>query len=219
MHRFFPSSPAATDRSAPLACARGCLLGAADDRARHDDRERRPAIDPARARLQPGNPHLGHQRIPRHVRELPAPRRPARRSLRPQARVPRRRGRVHRRLSALRSGTRPGRLDRRPLHPGHRRRDAGVGDPRDHRHRVPAARRPGPRDERVRVRGGRGRIARTARRRRAHPGAQLALDLLRQPADRGDDHRPRPRPHPCRSARRSEGSRRLGSDRCSSPPR
>ena len=38
----------------------------------------------------------------------------------------------------------PGRADRRPLHPGHRRRDAGLGDPGDHRHRVPGAAPTGP---------------------------------------------------------------------------
>ena len=34
--------------------------------------------------------------------------------------------------------------DRRALHPGHRRRRPGLGDPRDHRHRVPASRATGP---------------------------------------------------------------------------
>ena len=47
--------------------------------------------------------------------------------------------RVHRRLGAVRPGAQSGLADRRPLHPGHRRRDAGLGDPRDHRHRVPGA--------------------------------------------------------------------------------
>ena len=63
-------------------------------------------VDPARPALQPGEPHLGRQRLPRHVRQLPAARRPARRPVRPQARVPRRRGRLHRRLGRS-AGWRP----------------------------------------------------------------------------------------------------------------
>ena len=76
-----------------------------------------------------------------------------------------------RRLGA-RAGSRPsqGVLIARPLRPGHRRRAVGLGDPRDHRDRVPRARRPRPRDERLRVRRRRRRLARPARRRRAHPG-------------------------------------------------
>ena len=48
----------------------------------------------------------------------------------------------------------------------------------------PRAARARTRDERLRVRRRRRRLARPARGRRAHRGAQLALDLLRQPADR-----------------------------------
>ena len=53
---------------------------------------------------------------------------------------------------------------------------------------------------------------------RAHPGPQLALDLLRQPPHRRDDHRPRPASHPGRRARRRAAAASTGWDRCSSPP-
>ena len=73
--------------------------------------------------------------------------------------------------AAVRPRARPGPADRRPLRPGHRRRAAGLGDPRDHRHRVPASARARPRDERLRVRLRRRRLARPARRRRCSPQA------------------------------------------------
>ena len=128
----------------PLAGARGRVPRPADDRARHDHRERGPAGHPAGSPLHPGQPHLGRRRLPRDLRQLPAARRSPRRSVRPQAHVPRRRGDLHRRLGAVRPGARPGRADRRALHPGHRRRRPGLGDPRDHRHRVPARPATGP---------------------------------------------------------------------------
>ena len=83
-------------------------------------------FDPARPALQPRESHLGHQRVPDHVRQLVAARRPPRRSVRPQAHVPRRRGRLHRRLDPLWAGAHPRCADRRPVHPGRRRRHAGV---------------------------------------------------------------------------------------------
>ena len=58
-----------TVRPPPLGRARRRLPRAADDRARRDDRERRAALDPARPRLQPGEPDLGRQRLPGHVRQ------------------------------------------------------------------------------------------------------------------------------------------------------
>ena len=71
------------------------------------------------------------------------------------------------RLRALRARAQPGPADRRPLPAGHRRRAVGVGDPRDHRDRVPRARRARPGDERLRLRRRRRRLARPARGRRA----------------------------------------------------
>ena len=75
---------------------------------------------------------------------------------------------------------------------------AGIGDPRDHRHRVPAAIRARPRDGRLRLHGRRRRIARPTGRRRPHRGAQLALDLLRQPPDRRGNVCARPAADPAR---------------------
>ena len=60
-----------------------------------DDRERRAAVDPGRPRLLRDLAGLGRQRLPAHLRRLPAARRPARRPLRPPAPVPDR----HRRSS------------------------------------------------------------------------------------------------------------------------
>ena len=70
---------------------------------------------------------------------------------------------------------------------GDRRRAVGLGDRRDHRHRIPELRRAGEGDERLRVRGGGRWLRRTPRGRGAHPGTQLALDLLRERADRHRD--------------------------------
>ena len=72
----------------------------------------------------------------------------------------------------------------RALRAGRRRRDDLGGDPRDDRDDVPRAARAGEGDRRVRVRRLRRRLGRPAGRRRADPGDQLALDLLRQRADR-----------------------------------
>ena len=58
------------------------------------------------------------------------------------------------------------------------------GDPRDDRDDVPRALGAGQGDRRLQLRCRSGRGDRTARRRRADPGDQLALDLLREPADR-----------------------------------
>ena len=74
-------------------------------------------------------------------------------------------------------------------------------DPRHDRHDVPRAARAGQGDRRLRVRRLGRRLGRPARRRRAHPGDQLALDLLRQRPDR---HRHR-RSSPLRLLERDEG--------------
>ena len=155
-----------------------------DDHPRRDDRERRPALDPGRPRVLPEQPGLGRQRLPDPVRRPAAARRPARRPDRPQGRLHDRARRLHRRLGALRSCPEPGGADRRPLHPGRRRRADVGGHPRDDRDDVPGARGAGEGDRRLQLRRRRRRLDRAAARRRAHRGDQLALDLLRQPADR-----------------------------------
>ncbi len=205
MTSLFTQSP---DRRRWLTLV-GRLPGAAHDRARHDDRERRAAVDPARPPLLPGQSHLGHQRVPAHVRQPAAVRRPPRRPDRAQTRVHAGRDDLHPRLRTLRRGLERGRPDRRPLPPGRRRGAAGVGHPRDHRHRVPEARRAGEGDERVRLHRGRGRFARTAARRRPHSGARLALDLLRQHPDRPGDARRRPGARSCRLRPRPGARHRL----------
>ena len=72
----------------PLARAVRPLPRRPDDRARHDDRERRAAVDPGGPRLHGDLARLGRERLPAHLRRLPAARRPARRPLRPPAAVP-----------------------------------------------------------------------------------------------------------------------------------
>ena len=91
------------------------------------------------------------------------------------------------RVAALRRGPEPGHADRRALRPGRRRRDRLGRDPRDDRDDVPRAARAGEGDRRLQLRRLGRRLDRAARRRRAHRGDQLALDLLRQPADRRRD--------------------------------
>src|SRR5919106_1789669 len=51
-------------RKEPLAGPLRALLGHADDRSRHDRRERRAAPDPGRPRLLGLEPRLGDQRLP-----------------------------------------------------------------------------------------------------------------------------------------------------------
>ena len=57
------------------------------DRPRRLDRERRAALDRPRARLHPGQPVLGRQRLHADLRRLPAARRPPGRPARPPAAV------------------------------------------------------------------------------------------------------------------------------------
>ena len=101
-----------------------------------------------------------------------------------RADVPQRPGRVHGGLAAVRAGRQPGDADRRALRPGRGRGDGLGGDPRHDRHDVPRAARAGEGDRRLQLRGLGRRLDRPARRRRAHAGDQLALDLLRQHPDR-----------------------------------
>ena len=78
----------------------------------------------------------------------------------------------------------PGDADRGALRPGRRRRAELRRDPRHDRDDVPQAGRAGEGDRHLQLRRLRGRLDRPAGRRRADPGARLALDLLRQRADR-----------------------------------
>ena len=74
-----------------------------DDRPRRDDRERRAALDPRGPRLLRVIAGLGRQRLPAHLRRLPAAGRPARRSLRPPPALHRRNEPLHPRIAGLRA--------------------------------------------------------------------------------------------------------------------
>ena len=171
----------------PLARALRPVRGRADDRARCHDRQRRAALDPGGPRLLAVRPRLGGERVPDPLRRAAAARRPRRRPDRPAACVPDRPRGVHRRVAALRPRSEPGHADRGALHPGRRGRARLRGDPRHGRDDVPRAARAGEGDRHLHLRRRRGRLDRVARRRRAHRGDQLALDLLRQPPDRTRD--------------------------------
>ena len=118
-------------------------------------------------------------------------------------------GRLHQRVAALRPGAERGHARRRALRAGHRRRDDVGRRARHDRDDVPRA-RASRRRRSASTRSSRRPAARSACcRRRAHAGDQLALDLLRQRADRHrhrDLHaapaRPRRRHRPRRGRRR-----------------
>ena len=139
---------------------------------------------------------MGGHRVPAGLDDHDADRGEARRPLRAKARPPGGPGRLPRRLGAVRAQPEHARADRLPGDPGvGRRRSAGQHAGRDRRRRLSARTRPLLRADGRRVRrldGGR-----PADRRAVGRPPLVALDLLRQPADR--DRRVR-RP-PGRSAR------------------
>ena len=179
-------------RTEPLDRPRRPLRRDADDHPRPDDRERGAALDPERPRLLAVGARVGRQRLPHRIRRAAPARRPPRRPRRAPARLPRRPDALHARLAAVRRRPEPGRPRRRALRAGRRRRVHLRRDPRHDRHAVPAPGRAGEGDRRLLVRRRRRRLDRPARRRRAHRGAELALDLLRQRPDRDRDRRPAP---------------------------
>ena len=119
------------------------------------------------------------------------------------------------RLAAVRAGRQPGDADRRALRPGRRRRDGVGGDPGHDRDDVPRAARAGEGDRRLQLRRLGRRLDRAARRRRAHAGHQLALDLLRQHPDRHRDGRAGRAAARRRPRDRARRGRRRGGRRCS----
>ena len=127
---------------------------------------------------------MGRERLSADLRRLPAPRRAARRSLRPPAPVPDRDRALHARFARVRPLEQPGSADRGARGAGPRRRCrlrrlASAHD--DALHRAGRAREG---DGHLRLRRLGRRLDRRAARRRAYRLAQLALDLPRQRADR-----------------------------------
>jgi len=184
----------------------------AHDRPRHDDRERGPAVDPGRPRVLPGQPGLGGERLSDRVRRAAPAGRAAGRPGRAATGVPGRPGPVLGRLAAVRARGQPGHAHRGAVPAGHRRRADLGRHPRHDRDDVPRPARAGPRDRRVRLRRVGRRRRRPARGRRPHPAPELALDLLREPADRRSHRARRPPPDPARArlgpARRGRRARR-----------
>ena len=155
-----------------------------DDRARHDDRERGAAVDQGRSRVLGDLAGVGRQRLPAHLRRLPAARWAARGSLRAPASIPDRDRAVHRRLDRVRSRRLAGVPDRRACGPGARWRDRLRGLALADDEPVHRAGRAREGDGRLRLRCCGRRQHRRAARRGAHRRPRLALDLPRQRADR-----------------------------------
>src|SRR4051812_43436711 len=67
---YEPNNSAAERGQRPPALDRSLrrLSRSADDHPGHDDRQRRPALDPEGPGLQPVEPHLGDRRLPDHLR-------------------------------------------------------------------------------------------------------------------------------------------------------
>ena len=162
--------------------------------ARRVDRERRAALDRQGARLLPGQPVLGRQRVHAHLRRLPAARRPHGRPARSSPALHRRPDPLRGRLACRRPRPERRLADRRACRPGPRRRAAVPRRPlarhrdlRRGRRAQQGARRLG-RGRRFRRRRGR------AARRHADPVGRLGVGAVRQRADRPRRRVPRPAP-------------------------
>ena len=171
-------------RTQPLAERRHRLPRAVDGGPRRDGRQRRAAVDPARPQAQPGEPPVGRQRLHADLRRLPAARRPTFRPVRPAAAVLHRRDPVQRRVADRRARELLRDADRRARPAGYRRGAGLAGDAGDRQHDLPRRGRPAQGAEPVGGALGRRRGGRTAARRGPDAGLLVAVDLLRQRADR-----------------------------------
>ena len=164
----------------PLARALRALPRGHHDRPRRDDRERRLAVDSRRPRVLAGLAGLGRERLPPHLRRLPASGRPARGSVRAPAALSHRDLGLHCRFARVRARHLADIPHRRARGSGprrrHRLRRRALAD-HDHVHR---ARRTCEGDGRRRLRALRRRDCRRAPRRHPHGPLELALDLSRQ---------------------------------------
>ncbi len=185
--------PATGDRLALVRAGHRDDRGLHGPRRRHHRQHRRP-VDPARRGRQLQPDPVDHRRLRARLRRRSGHRRTARRHPRPQADLPARHRRLHRRLRPVRVRREPRDAGRLPHPPGrHGRADGAAGAVHRARHLPGARTRQGLRTVRRDRRPRRG--VRTAPRRAADPGqplrAGMAADLPHQPARRR--RRPGPR--------------------------
>ena len=193
-----------------MALSVRALRRGADDRARHDHRERGAALDPGRPvfRQVAG---LGGQCVPAHLRRVPAARRAPWRPFRPAPAVSARHYAVLACIAFLRHGELAGIADRGARGPRARRRSRDRGRAfLDHEHFQ--------RGRRTRTGDGSLRLRLRQRREHRRTGgglsdqlAELALGISRESADRRRRIRPVPDAAAARSQRfgiRSFGRRR-----------
>ena len=221
-----PARAAAAEVAQRPARPRHHRPGQRDRPARRHDRQRRPPDDRARPRRRPRRAPVGGQRLRPDAGRVHPARRLAGRPVRATRDVCRGRGRLRRRLGALRPVAHRRGARRRPSRPGTVRRPAGAGQPRDPAGVVPP-RRPDGRDRRVDRAAGRRVGVRPGRRRLARR-ARLEVGLLAQRAARRGGRRARAevrtrvtepvgqqahRPHRHHPRRRRAGRAHLRADR------
>ena len=107
--------------------ADGAVPGRADDRARLDDRECRPAVHQTGPAVQRRLAGVGRQCLPADLRRLPAARRAAGRSVRPSAPVPGGHRGLHPGLAGVRAVVLADRTGDRARRAGFRRRGGHCG--------------------------------------------------------------------------------------------
>ena len=158
----------------------------ADGGTRRDDRERRAAPHPARARLLRHRPGVGGQRLRPDLRRPAAARRPGRRHPRPSPGVHRRHGPVLAGLAARRVRHHAGLAARGPRGAGRRRRGHRPDRAGPDHHHLPGGTAAQPGDGRLLRDEHRRRRGRPDGRRPADHLPVLALGAVRQRAHRRD---------------------------------
>ena len=191
-HSHDIDQPQRRTRPAPVAGALDHLPGPGDAPARRDRGQRRAPAHPARSRVLRHQPGVGRQRLHRHLRRAADAGRTDGRPAGPQAHVHDRPGGLRARVGQRRPGPAARCARRQPLRAGRRGRPRQPGRPlpADVAVHPPAGTSAG--DGHLERPGRSGRGPRRHALRCPDRSRLLALDLLRQPADR----RLRDRRHP-----------------------